>query len=353
MNVSPVELAAMERALAIAGNGWPSVFPNPMVGAVILDGQGRIIGESHHECCGSSHAEIGAMNMASGKLAGATLVVTLEPCAHQGRTPPCVETIVSSGVKRVVAAMVDPDPRVSGRGIAFLREHGVTVEVGILEAEARDLNRVWIHCMDTGRSFLHLKMAVSLDGRAAASDGSSRWITGERSRERVREMRRGAHAVMIGSGTARRDNPSLLAGGPGPGPARVIVTGNPLPEGLKVYSDGGRTITAMPEGCSWTPPGETIRFTDLCNLLTRTRQMNLGLVLCEGGPSLATALVNEGLVDRLSMFTAPKLLGSGGLPVFHDLWVADIGSALSLEDTRTENLDGDTVVEGRLVYRVD
>lgn len=353
MKRNTAERSAMKRALAIARNGWPGVFPNPMVGAVVLDEHGDILGEAHHECCGGPHAEVGAMLIAGERARGATLVVTLEPCAHQGRTPPCVEAIVSSGVKRVVAAMVDPDPRVSGRGIAHLREHGVQVVVGLLEPEARDLNRVWTHCLKNSRSYLHLKMAVSLDGRAAATDGSSRWISGPHARERVREMRRSSHGVMVGGGTALRDDPSLTTGGPGPEPVRIVVTGNPLPPELAIYSDGGRTITAVPEGVEWQPPGETIVFTDLEDLLRRTLSLGLGLVLCEGGPRLATAFVNQGLVDLLSIFTAPKLLGGSGVPLFHDLWVADVGSALVLEDVNVENLSGDTLVEGRLVYRAD
>ncbi|MFO7625856.1 MAG: bifunctional diaminohydroxyphosphoribosylaminopyrimidine deaminase/5-amino-6-(5-phosphoribosylamino)uracil reductase RibD [Candidatus Fermentibacteraceae bacterium] len=353
MNRRAAELAAMKRAVALARDGWPGVFPNPMVGAVILDPQGNTLSEAHHQCCGGPHAEASAIGKAFGALEGSTLVVTLEPCVHHGRTPPCAEAIVASRIKRVVAAMEDPDPRVSGRGAAYLREHGVEVEIGLLEDEARDLNRVWIHCLHSHRSFLHLKMAVSLDGRAAASDGSSRWITGAAARERVREMRGAAHGVMVGAGTALRDNPSLTTGLRGPLPVRIIVAATPLPPELTVYSDGGRTITAVQDGCPWDPPGEAVRFNSLENLLSSTLSMGIGLVLCEGGPRLATALVNEGLVDRLSVFTAPKLLGGNGLPVFHELWVTDIGSALTLEDARVEALDGDVLVEGRLVYRAD
>lgn len=353
MNRRAAELTAMERAVALARCGWPGVFPNPMVGAVILDPQGNTLSEAHHQCCGGSHAEAAAIEKAPGALEGATLVVTLEPCVHHGRTPPCVEAIVASRIKRVVAAMEDPDPRVSGRGAAYLREHGVEVEIGLLEGDARDLNRVWIHCLNSHRSFLHLKMAVSLDGRAAAADGSSRWITGAVARERVLVMREAAHGVMVGAGTALRDNPSLTTGRPGHQPVRIIVAGNPLPAELTVYSDGGRTVTAVQDGCAWDPPGEVIRFNSLENLLTLTLSMGIGLVLCEGGPHLATALVNEGLVDRLSVFTAPKLLGGTGVPVFHDLWVTDMGSALTLEDARVEALDGDVLMEGRLVYRAD
>lgn len=343
----------MKRAMALARDGWPGVFPNPMVGAVILDPHGKTISEAGHQCCGGPHAEAAAIGNAAGSLEGATLVVTLEPCVHHGKTPPCVDAIISSRIGRVVAAMEDPDPRVSGRGAAFLRAHGVEVEMGLMESEARELNRVWIHCLDTHRSFLHLKMAVSLDGRAAASDGSSRWITGASARERVGLMRGAAHGIMVGAGTALRDNPALRSGRPGPSPARIIVTGSPLPHELTVYTDGGRTITALQEGCPWDPPGETIRFSSLENLLSKTLSMGLGLVFCEGGPRLATALVNEGLVNMLSVFTAPKLLGGNGLPVFHDLWVTDIGSALALEDASVEILDGDVLVEGRLVYRID
>ncbi len=353
MNRRAAESDAMKRAIALARSGWPGVFPNPMVGAVILDPQGNTLSEASHQCCGGPHAEAAAIEKACGTLEGSTLVVTLEPCVHHGRTPPCVLAIVASRIKRVVAAMEDPDPRVSGRGAACLREHGIEVEIGLMGDEARDLNRVWIHCLHAHRSFLHLKMAASLDGRAAAADGSSRWITGTAARERVREMREAAHGVMVGAGTALRDNPSLTTGRSGPQPVRIIVAGSPLPAELTVYSDGGRTITAVKDGCAWDPTGEVIRFNSLEDLLTRTLSMGMGLVLCEGGPRLATALVNEGLVDWFSVFTAPKLLGGGGVPVFHDLWVTDIGSALALEDARIEVLEEDILMEGRLVYRAD
>lgn len=353
MSLREAEHAAMKRAVALARFGWPGVFPNPMVGAVILDPQGNTLSEAHHRCCGGPHAEIAAMEQASGALEGSTLVVTLEPCVHHGRTPPCAEAIVASRMKRVVAAMEDPDPRVSGRGAAYLREHGVEVEIGLLENEARELNRVWIHCLDSHRSFLHLKMAVSLDGRAAASDGSSRWITGAAARERVGKMRENSHAVMVGAGTVLRDNPSLATGLPGRSPVRIVVTGTPLPPELTVYTDGGRTVTALQEGCPWNPPGEVIRFNSLEGLLTLTLSMGIGLILCEGGPCLATAMVNKGIVDRLSVFTAPKLLGGNGVPVFHDLWVKDIGSALTMEDASIEVLEDNVLMEGRLVYRAD
>lgn len=330
------------------------MFPNPMVGAVVLDDRGNILGEAFHPCCGEPHAEIAALGLARGKPGASTLVVTLEPCAHQGRTPPCVETIAGSGVKRVVAAMIDPDPRVSGKGAAYLREHGVQVEVGLYEERARELNRVWIHCRRTGRSFLHLKMAASLDGRAAATDGSSRWITGAAARARVHEMRAASHAVMIGSGTALSDDPSLGTGdGGGPGPLRIVITRTPLPGDLKLYTGGGPTVTAVPEGLSWRPPGDKIVFSDLGDLLEQTLSMDLGLVFCEGGPRLATALINQGLVDRVSVFTAPILLGSRGVPVFHDLWVTGIGDALTIEDPVVEILESDTLMEGKLVHRTD
>ncbi len=353
MTVTPGETAAMDRALTLARGGWPGVFPNPMVGAVVLNGEGAVIGEACHECCGAPHAEVMAMDRAGKVPAGATLVVTLEPCVHQGRTPPCVDRIVSSGIRRVVAAMADPDPRVSGRGFDYLRDRGIEVVAGVREKEALELNRVWIHCLKRRRSFLHLKMAVSLDGRAAAPDGGGRWITGPESRKRVREMRGQSHAVMVGSGTALMDDPSLAHDGPGFRPARIVVAGSPLPARLKLYSDGERTVTAVPAGSRWNPPGETVVFSGLADLLARTLSMGLGLVLCEGGPRLATALINEALVDRISVFTAPKLLGGGGVPVFHDLRTVGMDSALSLEDMVFERLGVDTLVEGRLVYRPD
>ncbi|MGB4082010.1 MAG: bifunctional diaminohydroxyphosphoribosylaminopyrimidine deaminase/5-amino-6-(5-phosphoribosylamino)uracil reductase RibD, partial [Candidatus Fermentibacter daniensis] len=187
----PAVDSAMREALALSLNGRGGAFPNPMVGAVVLgngDGGSLVVGRGWHGCCGGPHAEAVALDEAGELARGATLVVTLEPCGHTGRTDPCVERIISSGISRVVAAMADPDPRMDGRGFEALRAGGVEVEVGLMAEEAARLNRVYLHYKRTGRSFLHLKLAATLDGRIAARDGSSRWITSGPARARAGSM---------------------------------------------------------------------------------------------------------------------------------------------------------------------
>jgi len=354
---TPFEKRAMELALREALKGGKAVFPNPMVGAVILNAGGDVVSSGHHACCGAPHAERDALSKA-GDVRGMTMVVTLEPCCHHGRTPPCAEALAEAGIKRVVAAMVDPDPQVSGRGIEYLRSRGVDVSTGLMEEAARDLNRVYLHHRETGRSFLHLKMAGTLDGMCAAADGSSRWITGPVSRKTVHGFRRDAHAVLIGAGTALADDPSLVVSEvechPADQPVRIVLTGEDLREGLRMFTLPGRTVVACdrpvkahPSAEMWTgiaSPGE---------LLKRTAEEGLGLVLCEGGPVLAASLVRARLVDRLSIFTSPSLLGGEGRPIFGELGIPGIDGMLRLKDVTVRESGEDMLTEGRIVYRAD
>ena len=243
----------LDTAARAAMRGAGDVEPNPMVGAVVLgngEGGSLIVGRGWHGCCGGPHAEAVALDEAGERARGATLVVTLEPCCHTGRTDPCVERIISSGISRVVAAMVDPDPRVDGRGFEALRAGGVEVEVGLMAEEATLLNRVYLHYKRTGRSFLHLKLAATLDGRIAARDGSSRWITSGPARARAGSMRAEAGAVLVGAGTVLSDDPSLLPPDPqSPTYCRLVAAGRrPLPAGAKIFDSGARTVVAHPEG---------------------------------------------------------------------------------------------------------
>jgi diaminohydroxyphosphoribosylaminopyrimidine deaminase/5-amino-6-(5-phosphoribosylamino)uracil reductase len=329
-----------------------------MVGAVVLR-DGEVVGEGHHACCGGPHAEIAALERAGVGARGATLVVTLEPCCHQGRTGPCTRAIVEAGVVRVLAAMADPDPRVAGGGFENLRAAGVKVEVGLLEDEARLLNRVYLHHVATGRSLVRLKLAVTLDGRVAAPDGSSRWITGSAARQRVHEYRAEADAVMIGAGTARTDDPSLL-----PGRARIVVSSSAgLPTGLVLFDGRAPLFVAIPQGTPDPVPaglaaaGAVIwetqpagRGVDLSALLSRTAREGFGAILCEGGPRLAASLVAGGLADLASIFVAPAFLGSDGMPALPGLGKHGIADATRLTGVRHEVLGEDVLVEGEFVH---
>jgi len=354
---SQAERSAMRGAIEIALGGGKKVFPNPLVGAVILSPEGETVSEGFHEFYGGVHAERNALEKA-GDVTGCTMVVTLEPCSHHGKTPPCTDAITSSGVTRVVVGMKDPNPLVSGRGIELLRDSGIDVEVGLFEEEVRKLNEVYLHYIATGRSFVHLKMAGTLDGKSAAADGSSRWITGPESRKRVHEYRRDSHAVLIGGGTAVADDPELTVRdvqcSDENQPVRIVFSGRFLPEKLKLFSLPGRTVVATDSPESFPDAVEVWEGIQTPGqLFVKTAEQGLGLILCEGGGTLAASLLGDHLVDRLSIFTAPALLGSTGIPLVGDLGIDGIQHILRMEDVTVTMTGNDILTEGRVVYRVD
>src|SRR5438876_5484673 len=214
----------MRRALELAARGRGAVEPNPLVGAVVLDAAGQLVGEGWHRKFGAAHAEVNAFAEAGDQARGGTLVVTLEPCCHHGKTPPCTEAVLRAGIRRVVAAMPDPFPQVAGRGADLLRTAGVHVEFGVGKAEARRLNAPYLKLLATGRPYVHAKWAMTLDGKIATRSGNSKWISGEASRRRVHELRGRMDAIVVGIGTALADDPLLTARPPGPQtPLRVVL----------------------------------------------------------------------------------------------------------------------------------
>src|SRR5438874_4544647 len=233
----------MRRALELAEQGRGSVEPNPLVGAVVVR-DGRVVGEGWHQHYGQAHAEVNALSAVGAAAAGATLYVTLEPCCHHGKTPPCTDTVLAAGVRRVVAAMLDPFPQVAGQGAARLRAAGLDVAVGVGEAEARRLNAPYLKLLATGRPYVHAKWAMSLDGKIATWTGDSKWISGEASRRWVHTLRGRMDAIIIGSGTVRADDPLLTARPPGPRTAtRVVLAG---PSGLSADSQLVKTARTTP-----------------------------------------------------------------------------------------------------------
>jgi diaminohydroxyphosphoribosylaminopyrimidine deaminase/5-amino-6-(5-phosphoribosylamino)uracil reductase len=336
----------MRKALALAEQGRGLVSPNPLVGAVLVR-DGVVVGEGWHEGPGRPHAEIVAVEAAGEAARGATLYVTLEPCAHFGRTPPCAPRLIEAGIGRVVAAIGDPNAQVDGRGFAQLRQAGIEVEVGVLAEKAARQNRAFLRHTGTGRPFVTLKMAASLDGKAAARDGSSRWITGEEARAEVHRMRAGADAILVGAGTAFRDDPSLTVRDPGFGGGpklRVIVDGRGIvPETHAVFTDGrAPTLVATTEGApderrdGWRAAGAEVLLLDdagsslipldallddagsslipLDALLDELGKRDVQHVLVEGGPTLAWELVARDLVDEVVLFVAPILVGGQDAP---------------------------------------
>lgn len=307
------ERAAMDHALRLARRGLGNVWPNPAVGCVILDAQGRVAGRGWTRPGGRPHAETEALAQAGGRARGGTAVVTLEPCAHHGRTPPCAEALTAAGVARVVTALTDPDPRTAGRGHATLRAAGIGVVEGVRAAEAAEVNRGFLLRVTEGRPMLTLKLAMSLDGRIATASGESRWITGPEARARTHLLRLTHDAVLVGGGTARADLPALTVRGFGAvsQPIRVIASRAPLP----ALPEGGETWHVHAGGCEGgivvPEAGDGL---DAAALLRALGERGLTRVLCEGGGRLAAALLAAGLVDRLEVHSAGLALGAEGLP---------------------------------------
>ncbi|WP_447976844.1 bifunctional diaminohydroxyphosphoribosylaminopyrimidine deaminase/5-amino-6-(5-phosphoribosylamino)uracil reductase RibD [Candidatus Nitrospira bockiana] len=317
----------MARALTLAARGRGTASPNPMVGAVIVRG-GRIVGQGFHRRPGTPHAEILALE-AAGRLArGATLYVTLEPCCHTAkRTPPCVPAVLAAGFRRIVVAMRDPNPRVRGRGIAALRRAGARVTVGVLEDQAARLNEAYVHWATTGRPFVILKAAMTLDGRIASATGESQWISGEPARREVHHLRREVDAIMVGIGTVLADDPRLTArvgSSPGRQPARVVLDSRlRLPLTARMLTEkGGETIVATTARASLArvkalealgatvlrlPAAQGRVSLNAC--LAALGRRGITSVLLEGGSELNAAAVRAGYVNRLRLYIAPKLLG--------------------------------------------
>lgn len=320
----------MRRALALAERGWGRVSPNPMVGCVLVR-DGRMVAEGWHEGPGTEHAEAMALRLAGDRAAGATAFVTLEPCIHHGRTPPCVPALVRSGVEGVIAATTDPNPIVDGGGFRALREAGLAVEEGLLADEARRQNVAFFAHVRTGRPFAILKMASSLDGKAAARDGTSRWITGPAARADVQRLRAWADAVVVGAGTAVADDPALTLRDPAFAsarpPLRVIVDASGrVPGDGRAFDAAAPTLVATTELASldrrreWLDGGADVIVLDrdaaggvsLRGLMQTLGKRDVQGVLLEGGPTLAWSAVRDDLVDQLVLYLAPTLVGGDG-----------------------------------------
>lgn len=353
----------MRQALRLAERGRGLVSPNPLVGAVVVR-EGRVVGEGWHEGPGTLHAEAMALEAAGGLARGAQLFVTLEPCDHFGRTPPCTQAIVRAGITQVVAALRDPNPIVDGRGFARLRSDGVEVREGVLAAEAARQNAPFIRHVTTQLPLVTLKAAATLDGKVAARDGSSRWITGEEARAEVHRMRGASDAVVVGAGTALADDPALTVRDPayrGRPVLRILVdAAGRVPATARLFSDEAPTLVATTEGCApvtqeaWRATGaevvtlpadrsDGVSLGDLLELLGKREAQS---VLIEGGPTLAASAVRDGLVDRVVVFLAPKLLGGADAPgVLGGEGLAPVDDAVRLQIVSVERIGGDLKVE--------
>lgn len=328
MNFDGDDIRLMDRALALAQRGLWTTTPNPRVGCVLVR-EGQVVGEGWHEKAGGPHAEVHALLQAGSAAQGATAYVTLEPCSHTGRTPPCAEALIEAGVTRVVAAMEDPNPLVSGHGLARLKAAGVAVAVGLAEEAARQLNLGFIQRMTVGRPWVRAKLALSLDGKSALGNGLSQWITGPVARAEGHRWRARSCAVATGSGTVRQDDPALTvrAVTTPRQPQRLVLDARlETPLEARLLGDGGTTTLFTGEqararrGAEITRAGAHVQVLpeqqgrlDLAAWVAAWGRMSLNEVLVEAGPRLTGALLEAGWVDELLLFMAPKLLGEGAL----------------------------------------
>ena len=353
----------MKRALELARRGQGRVSPNPLVGAVIVK-DGQIIAEGYHLRYGEAHAEINAINAAKELLAGTTLYVTLEPCHHHGKTPPCVESVIASQFGRVVVGMEDPNPLVSGKSIAALKAHGIKTTVGVMEAACRELNETFIRYMETGLPFVTIKFAQTLDGRIATSTGHSQWISGEKSRRFAHRLRSLHDAVLVGSGTVLKDDPELTVRHvKGRNPLRIVLDPSleiPLDAKILGNQDQARTLIVMRPDASPEKCGElknrgvellsfgnkTDALFNLTALFAYLGKKKLSSILVEGGSGIITSVLREGLADRVVAIIAPKIVGEG-LSTVGDLGITDMNRALGLTLRKICRSGPDIILDGR------
>ncbi len=359
------DVAYMKLALQQARKGLGRTSPNPAVGAVVVK-DGRVIAAGHHRKAGAPHAEVDALAKLDGYAPGATLYVTLEPCNHHGRTPPCTEAILKSGIQRVVVGMKDPNPSVRGGGIANLSQMGVALRVGVLEKECARMNEAFIRFVTSNRPFVILKSALTLDGWTATRSNHSAWITNERSRGFVHKMRDRVDAILVGVGTVLCDNPSLttrLKGRKGRNPIRIVVdTHLRTPFAAQVVRPDPLAPTVLVAG-ERADPGQAAIFEergvqvircrevsgriDLVALMDILGKMSIMSVLVEGGASLVWSLLREQLVDKFYLFVAPKILGGNdGIPLARGRGPERMDECLRLTEIERKRFGEDTLIVG-------
>lgn len=363
----------MRRALDLARRGEGYTSPNPMVGAVVVK-DGRIVGEGYHQAAGLPHAEVNALDDAGDKARGAILYVTLESCNHTGRTPPCTEKIIRSGIDTVVAAMDDPNPLVAGGGHAVLEAQGIQVHRGVYAAEARRLNEAFVKYISTGRPFVTLKCAATLDGRIATRTGDARWVTGPASRLQVHRLRHAVDGIMVGINTVRADDPSLTTRLPADvqptprDPVRIILDSRlSISENAGILRLDSEAVTliicadSVPADARdrierpgvevvAVPTGSDGRI-DLAALMKYLGDRNITSLLIEGGSQVIAAAFTAGIVDKALFFYAPKILGGDdGVPICAGPSRDSMADSIRLTDVRTQRFEDDLLVEGYVQY---
>lgn len=355
----------MEKAINLARRGFMNTWPNPLVGAVIVK-KGKIIGQGYHRKCGLPHAEPEALRSCRKDPAGSTLYVNLEPCCHYGRTPPCVNRIAEAGIKRVVMGCLDPNPRVGGKGAAFLRSKGIKVRVGCLEQESRSLNEVYFKYMKKGLPFVVCKIAQSVDGKIATSAGQSKWITSPSTRKYFKNQRRFFQAILVGVNTVLKDNPSLSSLSR-PYPVKVILdTHLKLKKSLKIFRTPGEVLiftSARNKNLRKTVSFKKARLffvkekegvLDIREVLKILVKENILLVLAEGGSAVSGSLFDKRLVDRVMVSFAPKILGGKeALASISGKGFASPSECAHLKNVRLREMDQDYILEADVSYGSD
>jgi diaminohydroxyphosphoribosylaminopyrimidine deaminase/5-amino-6-(5-phosphoribosylamino)uracil reductase len=353
----------MQRAIQLAARGLGRTSPNPVVGAVLVKNK-RVVGEGYHQQAGGPHAEILALRQAGEQARGATMYVSLEPCCHHGKTPPCVPEIVAAGVSNVVVGLVDPDPRVSGGGIKQLREAGVSVELADEDSQEQcaEINRAFICRLKRGRPYITLKFASSLDGKIASRTGRSKYISGEEARRWVHRERNAHDAIMVGINTIRLDDPELTAREPeGRTPIKIVVdAAGRLPENAKIFqqAENGVLLLTTPRGQQAVKPRDGLDLivtedengqVDLPLALRLLAERGINSILLEGGSRLNGSMLDRGLIDRVAGFVAPILVGGQeAVSPIGGFGVDCVGDALRLREVGWSTLGPDLLIEGFL-----
>lgn len=363
------DIEQMRACIQLASRALGRTSPNPVVGAVVLSADGKVVGVGYHERAGLAHAEVVALDLAGEMARGGTLYVSLEPCSHFGKTPPCTERVIASGVRRVVAAMVDPNPLVSGKGLAALEAAGIAVEVGVLEAECRRLNRGFIKKMTSGLPWLCLKLATTLDGKIADRTGSSRWISGPEARRHVHQLRNTLDCVLIGGATAQKDDPELNVRDldSARNPARAVIDAalsiSPAARLCQTDSGGqtyifctaealarrGREFPEHVQLVAVESDRQAAGHVDLRSVLVWLVENGLSTILCEGGGRLAGGLIQNGLVDEIHWIVSPKILGdTEAVPAIASAGSVLLADARQLKEVSVMQLGPDVLIHGLL-----
>lgn len=368
--MNEVDARFMREALRQARRGLGQTSPNPAVGAVVVR-DGEVVARGYHHKAGLPHAEVEALGKLKGKARGGTLYVTLEPCHHLGRTPPCTEAILKSGIRRVVVGMKDPNPGVAGGGCEFLGENGIEVKTGVMEAECRRLNEGYLKFVTRKRPFVIVKSALTIDGWTATSTGDSKWITNERSRQFVHRLRNRVDALMVGVGTVLSDDPDLttrLKGGRGKDPLRVVVDTNlSIPPDAKVLNHESTAETLLAVGSHVSRKGlkrvqrEGVSIVtcprkdgriDLGALMDILGERSVMTLLVEGGASIIGSMLRERLIDKFYIFTAPKILGGNdGISMASGPGPKRIDDCLNLKAIEVKRFGGDRLTVGYPDYK--